>query len=99
MTAYRVEIGSPACPHCDTGATWDVIGPDGIATGTSYDDEPDADEMAAALNHAYELGREQPLDVLRAINRALLIGIDPREVLDENSPIRDAIRDAIRSQP
>ncbi len=57
MTAYRVEIGSPACPHCGDGATWDVIDPHGIATGTSYGDESDAYAMAAALNHAFHLGR------------------------------------------
>jgi thiazole synthase ThiGH ThiG subunit len=35
-----------------------VVGPDGVALGTSYSDKADAEEMAAALSLAYDKGRE-----------------------------------------
>lgn len=35
------------------------------------------------------------LDVLMAINEALSKGMSPAEVLDENSPIMDAMRDVL----
>lgn len=56
---YRVEISDRGCGECQTGMTWWVVGPDEIASSTSYDEEEDANSLAAALNAAYELGQQR----------------------------------------
>lgn len=38
-------------------------------------------------------------EALQAIEQALQMGFSPSDVLDENSPIRDGIREALAEQP
>lgn len=59
--AYEVVKEKPACPHCGEGETWTVKAPDGVLIGQSWtgdDAECEAEEMAQALNGAYDLGKE-----------------------------------------
>lgn len=57
--AYHVVANeSHWCKHCGEGLLFDVISPDGFATGTSFRNKVDADETAAMLSRAYEQGRE-----------------------------------------
>ncbi len=55
---YRVEQALPACDACGGPPGFDVIGPDGVALSTTYNEREDADCMAESLNDAYELGFE-----------------------------------------
>lgn len=55
---YRVEHDNPGCSDCGHGATWWVIGPDEVASSTSYGDELEADSLKRALDAAYELGQQ-----------------------------------------
>jgi hypothetical protein len=57
--AYAVERGARGCDHCGTGGTWDVIGPDDVALGTSFTFEDDAYELAGFMNMAFEAGAAQ----------------------------------------
>lgn len=50
---YRPEIDQPSCDHCGRGATWHVVGPNNVADGRSWENEDDAEDLAAALNEAY----------------------------------------------
>lgn len=56
MSAFKVETDKEPCSACGAGAEYSVVGPDGVAEGTTYLDEDDAESMAAALNTAYEAG-------------------------------------------
>ena len=47
------------CRACGQGEMFDIEGPDGVATGTSYHDRVDAEETARELNWAYNLGKKQ----------------------------------------
>lgn len=51
---YTVEPEGKACPHCGLGEMWDVIGPDGVALGTSFGDKLSAEEYAEDLDGAYK---------------------------------------------
>jgi hypothetical protein len=53
---YFIELSAHGCMTCKAGRLWDVIGPDGVGTGTSYSDEGEAQDMADELSHAYRLG-------------------------------------------
>lgn len=55
---YRIEVDEERCQHCLRGATWNVIGPDGIALGVSYMEEDDAQDMATMLTNAHNLALE-----------------------------------------
>jgi hypothetical protein len=55
--AYRTEEDNPGCSDCGQGMTWHVVGPDKVASSTSYEDEEDADHLTRELNRAYELGQ------------------------------------------
>lgn len=58
MSIYCIEQDTPGCNECGEGATWWVIGPDGVASSISYGDKEEAEFLARALNAAYELGRQ-----------------------------------------
>lgn len=52
-----------ACARCGEGESWTVKGPDDVCIGESWtgdDAECEAEEMAQALNGAYEAGRCSP---------------------------------------
>lgn len=56
--AYHVERDDTHwCEHCGQGARWDVVGPDGVAIGTTFLKAIDAEETVFMLSRAYELGR------------------------------------------
>lgn len=55
---YRVEIDDPGCAYCQHDMSYNVIGPDDVASSTSYGDEEEANALRNALNHAYELGQQ-----------------------------------------
>lgn len=55
---YRVEVDDQGCGECQHDRTWYVIGPDDVASSTSYGDEEDAHSLAAACDRAYELGKQ-----------------------------------------
>ena len=61
---YRTEVDDPGCSDCGSNATWHVIGPDEVASSTSYGDEEDANALTNALNAAYALGQRNPLPVM-----------------------------------
>lgn len=50
---YFIEVDSNGCSHCGAGRTWCVVGPDGMASSTSYEDEDEASKLAERLNEAY----------------------------------------------
>jgi len=54
---YTVEQDDSGCCLCGNGKTWNVIDPDGIASGTSYGDKEDAEDLADELNRAFHLGQ------------------------------------------
>jgi hypothetical protein len=53
---YFIEVDQNGCTHCGSGRSWIVIGPDGVGGSTSYDDADTAQEVADALNQAFENG-------------------------------------------
>lgn len=58
--AYVAFRETEPCHRCGEGESWTVKGPDGACIGQSWlgdDAECDAEEMAMALNAAYDLGR------------------------------------------
>lgn len=55
--AYRVEIDISPCEFCGSTGTFHVVGPDGYGLGSSYVDEVDAENIADALNDAYQRGQ------------------------------------------
>lgn len=55
--AYTVEPVKPACSECGADHGFDVIGPDGVALGTTFGDMESAEYMADDLNSAYAQGR------------------------------------------
>lgn len=55
---YRVEIDDPGCQTCQHDQTFHVIGPDEVASSTSYGDQEDAESLARALDAAYLLGQQ-----------------------------------------
>ncbi len=59
---YHIELDNNGCPHCRRGKTWFVVGPDGVAGGTSYTIEEDALEIADMLNLAYYEGQSNPIE-------------------------------------
>lgn len=65
--AYHVEAapGTP-CPTCHGGALYDVVGPDDVAIGMSFEDIVDAEETAAMLNAAYGKGALAASTLLRS---------------------------------
>ena len=58
---YTVVVENLGCPHCNRGRTWTVLGPDGVAGSTSYEDVADAHSEAAMKNAAYHKGQEAAL--------------------------------------
>lgn len=93
---YQVEVDSAACRQCGVGWEWHIIGPGGIAGGTSYDDEEAAQAMADALNEAYREGTraaaqqlqltgQQVLDLARFVIPAWVLDAGEAEGLDENA--------------
>lgn len=58
---YHVESNmEQECSSCHAGRTFDVIGPDGVALGTSYYDLEAAEGMADELTQAFNRGRDVP---------------------------------------
>ncbi len=72
------------------GATNRKVSVQGVSLPLTKDDEAEANaDLFAAAPQMYE--------ALQAIEIALKTGIgSPHEILDENSPIRDAIRDSLK---
>lgn len=68
---YRVEA-NPGCGTCGRGGSFDVVGPDGIAIGTSFDDEADAQERAGELSAAFRLGAQQATTIVLGLDVAAL---------------------------
>ncbi len=58
--AYFIEVDTNGCPTCGKGKTWSVVGPNGMASSTSYEDEEDAQNQADQLNEAFWHGRTEP---------------------------------------
>lgn len=58
---YRVEVDNGGCERCSHGMTWTVVGPDGVAAGTSWEDEDVAGYQAGILNDAYRVGHSAAL--------------------------------------
>lgn len=56
--AYRVEADEPPCGSCGRGGEFAVVGPDGTALPTTFEDEDDALDLADDLNVAYRAGVE-----------------------------------------
>lgn len=57
--AFRMERSESksGCGHCGSEVElWDVVGPDGVALGTSYAKDDDAQQMADELSRAFLLG-------------------------------------------
>lgn len=54
---YRVEVDTPGCETCTHGRSYWVVGPDEVASSTSYGDKEDAESLAHALDAAYLLGQ------------------------------------------
>lgn len=54
---YHVAVDENGCGHCGVGRQWTVVGPDGVACGTSWDEEEDADHFADQMNDAYWNGK------------------------------------------
>ena len=54
--AYVVIIDQDGCKECGHGRTFQVVGPDEVALGTTWEDLESAQEMAYELNAAYMLG-------------------------------------------
>lgn len=53
---YFVEVDVNGCERCGAGKTWTVVGPDGVAAGTSWKYVSDAEDFAEALNDAFYKG-------------------------------------------
>lgn len=53
---YFVEVDQNGCTHCGAKRTWCVVGPDGCALSTIYEDEEDASDLACSMNEAYASG-------------------------------------------
>jgi hypothetical protein len=59
--AYTAFKETDACARCGEGESWTVKGPDGVCIGESWEGdnaECSAEEMAQALNAAFEAGRK-----------------------------------------
>lgn len=54
---FFVEVDDNGCPECSSGRTYLVVGPDGVASSTSYSDDADAAHLAESLCDAYWQGR------------------------------------------
>lgn len=50
---YFVEVEANGCPHCGQGRTYRIVGPDDVGTGTIYENDNEASEVADDLNGAY----------------------------------------------
>jgi hypothetical protein len=53
---YFIEVDANGCEKCSHGRMWSVVGPDGVASSTSYADEETAADLAEQLNTAYQVG-------------------------------------------
>lgn len=62
MDAYKVERERGDCEHCGGPGLWWVVGPDGIAGGTSFTEEADADEHAGLLNTVRAAAHKEIVD-------------------------------------
>lgn len=63
---YVVEVERNGCEYCGAEKYWVVVfTPDNLAGGTSYSNEEEAEDMAAAQNDAYEKGRAAAYAELR----------------------------------
>lgn len=61
VDAYTAFRDTEPCKRCGEGESWTVKGPDDVCIGQSWtgdDAECNAEEMAQALNAAYEAGRK-----------------------------------------
>ena len=54
--AYVVIIDQDGCKECGHGRTFQVVGPDDVALGTTWEDLEFAQQIAEQLNDAYKLG-------------------------------------------
>lgn len=54
---FRVEVDHEGCMYCNRGKQWTVVGPDGVASSTSWEDEDDAEKHARDMNYAFAQGR------------------------------------------
>lgn len=63
---YTVESdNSDECPYCLHGCKFDVIGPDGVALGVTFDDYDDARDHADGLSRAYLAGAQAAIKTLQ----------------------------------
>lgn len=58
--AYFIEVETNGCERCGHGKLWAVVGPDGVAQATMYEEPEDAQALADALNEAFWRGRTEP---------------------------------------
>jgi len=58
---YRVEVEREGCERCGIGRQWAIVGPtdEEQATDCTYGDPEEAEHITAALNNAFEIGRER----------------------------------------
>lgn len=81
--------GANSRTACVRAQSWGVVASVGLDPSLPHWDGPQrANARLIAVSPAM-------FDVLQAIEHALRTGISAAQVLDENSPIRDAMRDAI----
>jgi len=55
MKHYQVEVDRNGCERCGAGKYW-VIVANGVAGGTSYENEEETAELCNDLNEAFEAG-------------------------------------------
>ena len=54
VPSYHVEEYDEGCPYCHRGKTWCIVDWRGVASGTTYSQEIDAEEHADELNSAVD---------------------------------------------
>ncbi len=73
--AYLVDLENPdtGCSQCGSGRLYCIVGPDGVALGTMFDQREVAEDLAEELNRANQLAqmmqRERLLKLARWIVR------------------------------
>jgi len=56
MNPYFVEPSGDGCSQCGHDRHWDVVGPDGVALGTSFGDMEEAEDIADWMSRAWSRG-------------------------------------------
>lgn len=80
--AYIAIQETEPCKRCGEGESWTVKGPDGVCIGQSWtgdDAACNAEEMAQALNAAYEAGQKsrepKPNPIMERLRSLPIIGV------------------------